>query len=132
MFGLFGWDIWYGLLLHRYNQPLQPTRRCIAALNTYMDWRLVIHLETPFASCDLPDSVVREALLVGLTWPTEYWVSLAIAWLEQGAPLDIELVAIPDKITATKSFSQGVRHRAFALARRWQRTQSTPNPSLKN
>ena len=61
-----------------------------------------------------------------------YWVSLAIAWLEQGAPLDIELVAALDEIAVTKSFSQGIRHRAFALARRWQCIQSAPSLSLKN
>ena len=134
LFGLFGWDIWYGLLPSRHSQPLQPTCRRIAALSTYMNQQLelVVHLETPFASCDLPNSVVRETLLVGLTWPTEYWVTLAIAWLEQGAPLDIELVAALDEIAVTKSFSQGIRHRAFALARRWQCIQSAPSLSLKN
>lgn len=95
-----------------------------------MDQRLVTHLESPFAASALPYAEARHVVLMGLTWPTEYWACLAIGWLEQGAQLDVELAAALDAI-ASKPFSQNVRHRAFALARQWQRTQSAPNPSFK-
>lgn len=95
-----------------------------------MDQRLVTHLEAPFASRELPEAEIRGAVLMGLTWPTEYWAALAIGWLEQGAPLDAELSAALEAITS-KPFSQRVRHRARALTRQWQRTQSASNPSFK-
>ena len=95
-----------------------------------MDQRLVTKLEEPFASCALEGAAVRQVILMGLTWPTEHWAGLAVAWVEQGAPLDAELVAALDAV-ASKPFSQGIRHSAFALARQWQRVQSPPNPSFK-
>lgn len=98
--------------------------------HTSMDQRLVIHLETPFASCGLSVEEARGAVLMGLSWPTEYWVDLAIGWLEQSALLDAELAAALDAVTL-KPFSQGVRHRAFALVRQWQRVQLAPDLAFK-
>jgi hypothetical protein len=91
-----------------------------------MDQQFITKLEAPLASYNLESSLVKEIILMGLTWPTEYWANLAVGWLEQGAPLDAELVEALEKI-ASKRFSQSVRHRAFSLARRWHRKHSEPN-----
>jgi hypothetical protein len=93
-----------------------------------MNPRLLINLEKSFASCSLEVTMAKEVILEGLCSSSEYWAGLAVGWLEQGAPLDAEIVEALDKLnTKPKQISQGVRHRAFALARRWCRTQSGPN-----
>jgi hypothetical protein len=88
----------------------------------YMDLRsLVVRLESPFADFAATDATAREIIMAGLAWPTEYWPGLAIGWLEQGAPLDEGIVEALDLVASKRAFAQNVRHRAFALARRWQR-----------
>jgi hypothetical protein len=82
---------------------------------------LLLHLESPYRAYDPSLGTPREVILAGLTCPSEYWVDLAITWLEQGAPIDQEVAAHLDAIAGNKQFSQNVRHRAFALAQRWQR-----------
>ena len=113
--------------------PYAPSvlrRRLPCALGVSMDQQFITKLETPLASSGLEASAVRQLILAGLTWPTEYWAGLAVGWLEQGAPLDADVALALDAV-ASKPFSQGVRHRAFSLALRWQRTQLTPNPSFE-
>jgi hypothetical protein len=95
-----------------------------------MQQDLITKLELPLASCGLDDESIRNAILMGLTWSSEYWADLAISWLEQGASLDAEIVMALEAINATR-LSQNVRHRAFALARMWRRAESTPNNSFK-
>jgi hypothetical protein len=88
-----------------------------------MDQRkLVLYLEAPFAAHDATLASPREIVLAGLStiWPSDYWAGLAIGWLEQGAPIDSEIAQVLDA-TVKRTLSQGVRHRAFVLARRWYR-----------
>lgn len=88
-----------------------------------MDARqLVVHLESPYAKYDSAIASPQEVFLAGLNWPMEYWAGLAVGWLEQGAPIDAYVAAALDEV-AKKPFSQAVRHRAFALVRRWERGQ---------
>jgi len=82
---------------------------------------LVVHLERPYASYQSELVPARELVVTGLSWPTEYWAGLAIAWLEQGAPIDGEVVALLHQVAKKKNFAQGIRHRASSLARRWER-----------
>lgn len=81
---------------------------------------LVVLLETPYSEYrgEVP---VREILLAGLRWETQGWPSLAVAWLEQGASIDEEIKEALDDVAGKKHFSQSLRHKAFALARRWER-----------
>jgi hypothetical protein len=37
---------------------------------------------------------VRDVLIAGLRWPTEYWVKLAVSWIAQGAATDREILAM--------------------------------------
>jgi hypothetical protein len=90
-----------------------------------MDARqLVLYLEHPYSAFSAAEATPTEVLLAGLTWPTEHWAPLAVSWVEQGAPVNEE---IADKLEmlSQKPFSQGLRHRSFALAARWRRGYSS-------
>jgi hypothetical protein len=88
-----------------------------------MDTRaLLIYLESPYASFNEQVVPAREVVLAGLNWPTPYWPGLAIDWLEQGAAIDAQIAQALDELAAKKAFPQGLKHKAFALARRWERT----------
>jgi hypothetical protein len=60
----------------------------------------------------------RDVVLAGLKWPTEYWVGLAIGWLEQGAPTNKQITRELERLGSTTTLSQSLKHRAFVLARR--------------
>lgn len=84
---------------------------------------LVVHLEGPYPEYQSVASV-RDVVLAGLTWPTDYWAGLAIGWLEQGAPLDAGVIVALNQVAQKKHFAQSIRHRAFSLAKRWEREQN--------
>lgn len=89
-----------------------------------MDSReLLVLLESPLKDAKSPE-LVRGAIEAGLRWPTAspYWPDLAVRWLEEGAPMDGDLVKLLDVVNNTKQFPQHLRHRAFALARRFERS----------
>jgi hypothetical protein len=79
----------------------------------------VVPLERPFAEFPAGPSDAKAVLLAGLRWPTEYWVELALRWVEQGAPVDAEVAAALQLIPSSQ-FSQSVRHRARAAMNRWK------------
>lgn len=68
--------------------------------------------------------LVRGAIDAGLRWPTPYWPELAVGWLERGAPLDAETAKLLNTVVDTGQFPQRLRHRAFALARRFEKSSS--------
>jgi hypothetical protein len=82
---------------------------------------LVVNLESLLAEYS-GDAPVKEIVLAGLRWDTEYWPALAIAWIEQGAEIDEEVKMALDHVARQNRWSQSVRHKAFTLARRWERT----------
>jgi hypothetical protein len=87
-----------------------------------MDIRpLLVNLESPYKDFDGSEEIAREVVLAALRWPTEYWARLAIEWLAQGAPIDTKVVEALDEVAQHVGFSQSVRHKAFATARRWCR-----------
>jgi hypothetical protein len=81
---------------------------------------LVVHLEAPYSAYKQIIAPAREVVMAGLCWPTDYWAGLAIGWLEQGAPIDAEVIVLLNQVAGKRHFPQRVRHRAFALARRWE------------
>jgi hypothetical protein len=85
------------------------------------DLQLLIHLETPFIHYVPAVAPARDVLVAGLKWSTSYWVGLAVNWVEQGAPIDEEIAAMLDMIAKTKHFPQALRHKSFAIARRWEK-----------
>lgn len=50
-------------------------------------------LERPFTEFYAGQAAASEVLLVGLRWPTECWVELALRWIEQGAPVNADVYA---------------------------------------
>ncbi|CAN7391224.1 hypothetical protein [Variovorax sp. LjRoot178] len=101
--------------LGSYSRPT-PTLNSVSEF--FMDPRsLLPQLETPLSECAL-DTPVVQVLLAGLSSPTDYWPGLAIGWLEQGAPVDAEVLAAVRRVSANQQFAQSVRHRGDAILRR--------------
>ena len=88
---------------------------------------IVTSLETPYPSYS-GTTDASEILLAGLQWPTEYWVGLALGWLEQGAPVSKPILEELQRLGSGNVLSQSVKHRAFALVR--QTLQSLPIEEL--
>lgn len=80
---------------------------------------LVIHLERPIDRLPIDGPSAREIVIAALNWPTEYWPELALAWLDEGVPVDGEIAALLLAISRQQAFSQHLRHRAFAIAMQW-------------
>lgn len=89
---------------------------------------LVVHLESPYATYGAVNASAREVVLAGLRWSNEYWSGLAVSWLEQGASIDSEVARELERLASMHALSQSLRHRAFALARRF--TQVLPVEEL--
>lgn len=85
-----------------------------------MDPRPLIFLEKPYTENHGPFST-RRVVLAGLESQMEYWIDLAVGWLEQGVPLDEEIVEALSRIAETRQKAQRLRHRSAALAKRWLR-----------
>jgi hypothetical protein len=86
-----------------------------------MDTRqLLLDLETSFETY-AGAAPVRDVVLAGLRYPTsDYWVALALIWLEHGAELDGEIVKRLNEIaSASRQYEQRTRHRASRLAKSW-------------
>lgn len=84
---------------------------------------LVIHLESPYTEYKATGASAREVVLAGLRWSNDYWTGLAIGWIDQGVPVDGEIAHELSRLASMQSLSQGVRHRAFALVRRFTHVQ---------
>ena len=82
---------------------------------------LVVHLESPYSEQRCNEPATHEIILAGLEAPSEYWVSLAVGWLEQGTPANKEIIQKLNSIVINKYFSQRVRHHSFALIKKWHR-----------
>ena len=85
---------------------------------THPPW-VVVHLEQPLAAFREDGLSVKDVLVVGLTWPTDYWPALAIEWLRQGALVDGEIAELLMAVSRRRGIPQSLRRRAFAFAKRW-------------
>ncbi|QNM97605.1 hypothetical protein [Chitinimonas koreensis] len=85
-----------------------------------MNLRVLIHLESPYAQYIPVNESPEHVLLAGLGSQTDYWASLAINWLEQGAPMSYAVAKELKALSARTAYAQSLRHRAFALARRFE------------
>lgn len=83
-----------------------------------MDTRtLLLHLEQPLDSYTGIAPVVQ-VVVAGLDYETsDYWPGLAVGWLEQGAPVDAEIIRALSRVSGSQHFSQAVRHRSAAVLR---------------
>ncbi|WP_312433233.1 hypothetical protein [Achromobacter sp.] len=87
---------------------------------------LVTGLESPLAVAQDAGKADRLMVVEGLGphWFSDYWPSLAIAWLEDGFPIDVEIASLLEAASDNTALSQQVRHKAFALFVAWRRAQS--------
>lgn len=84
---------------------------------------LVAVLEQPYNdAASRADVDCRVSLMAGLGWLTNYWIDLALNWIEQGYPLDSEIVEMLEAISSRKGLPQETRHRAFTYAKRWRKS----------
>ena len=83
-----------------------------------MDTRiLLLHLEKPLQAYSgiVP---VGDVVMAGLDYETsDYWPGLAIGWLEQGAPVDSNVLQALARVSGINHFSQQIRHRSVAVIR---------------
>lgn len=66
----------------------------------------------------------NDLLHLALNWETDYWVSLAVRWLENGYPISEELVDCLKPWQEEKKHSQGLRHRAQRLIKQYENSQN--------
>lgn len=88
-----------------------------------MDARtLLLHLERPLQAYTGIAPVVH-VVMAGLEYETsDYWPGLAVEWLEQGAPVDTNVLQALTRVSGSKHFSQRVRHRSAAVLRQHSNT----------
>lgn len=84
--------------------------------------RKLLPLEQPYATVSHDESTARESVVAGLTSGMDYWAGLAIGWIESGLPLDTQLAELLFAIAKVRHMPQRLRHRAYALAKRWQKS----------
>ena len=80
----------------------------------------LVYLERPWNDASGVDTaVLSAAFLMGLRYPGEYWVELAVQWAELGFPITGEAASELKRIAGSspKQFSQQLRHRVAALLR---------------
>ena len=66
----------------------------------------------------LEDFPFDNILYLALTWPTHYWPSLAVTWLEEGYPISEELINLLKITHENKTYPQRLRHRSMRLINR--------------
>ena len=83
-----------------------------------MDTRLLLlHLEHPLAEYS-GSALVAQVVMAGLKYEgSDYWASLAVEWLEQGAAVDADILQALAQISQNKHFSQRLLHRSTAILR---------------
>ncbi|WP_420993620.1 DUF6881 domain-containing protein [Cupriavidus sp. 30B13] len=81
----------------------------------------LLPLEQPHSTASHSESSARESVVAGLMSGLDYWIGLAIGWIESGQPIDAELADLLLALAQSPTIEQRLRHRAFSLAKRWQK-----------
>lgn len=84
---------------------------------------LVSQLIKPLSELDTSLFAPKRVVLEALRCPTDGWMNIALEWIEQGVPLDEELVNALKNVSSNKHNAQAIRHKAFAFLRGWHRGQ---------
>lgn len=93
-----------------------------------MDQRaLLVFLDAPYASYRPVLAPARDVVLAALRWPSHSWANQAISWLNEGAPMDVEIAEALEALTEKKTYPQQLRHKAAAIARKWRHDSTLPN-----
>lgn len=65
----------------------------------------------------------------GLRWNgADFWPMMAMSWLEDDFPLNDDIADALDALSKRKGVQQTLRHKAFAMARRYERAQTSAGP----
>jgi pimeloyl-ACP methyl ester carboxylesterase len=68
-----------------------------------------------------------DLVVFALAGPAKWaWGGNAVSWIEAGFPVDDAIASALERVAQDKRFPQRVRHRAFAVAKRWRRAHATP------
>jgi hypothetical protein len=78
---------------------------------------LLLNLEKAFQGPQTYNAPADQIVQIGLSTPTDYWVILAMNWLEQGAPSNADIKARLNEIASDMHYSQSVRHKARQLSK---------------
>lgn len=68
-----------------------------------------------------PESLVPVVILA-LGSPTNYWPTLAVAWLEDGFPIDATIAEALRSLHERRGITQRTRHRALRLVKAYLRS----------
>jgi hypothetical protein len=77
------------------------------------------------SECIQSISLERLVLFALASWG-EHWPALAVSWLESGLPASQSIAQALQSLSEETRLPQPVRHRAFALERRWSKSQAGP------
>lgn len=70
-----------------------------------------------------PAGTPRDAVMTGLQSRSAHWFSAAVAWLEQGFPIDDEIAAVIVAVRSDRRLPQRARQSAWTLWLAWRRSQ---------
>ena len=68
---------------------------------------VVTHLEAPLSAYRNPGVPARDVVVLALRWDTPHWQGLAVAWLEQGLPVDHEIAGLLEAVDLSAGQAAG-------------------------
>jgi hypothetical protein len=88
--------------------------------------QVTVELRGSFLAHGLTDSdyqsvSLSELVAFALRSSSNYWLGLAVRWLEDGFPVDETIAQACDEMISAKRGSQADRHAAFRMIRRWEK-----------
>lgn len=103
----------------------QPDPRALLPLLQQPYAEVVSDLRNALRRCPQPDVdpdlvSLRCPVALALGCRSPFWVERAMDWVEDGFPLDPELVRELREVGGDRRFSQAARHRAIRLVRKWE------------
>ncbi len=119
-----------GLATHRETWAAIRDRQSYISLLPFLEHPysiVVAQLVEGLVAAGLPraeaeDVPLWELVVFALTGPMKRgWGGHAVSWIEAGFPIDDEIASALEQVAQDRRFLQRVRHRAFAVARRWRR-----------
>ena len=77
-------------------------------------------LANGLTDADYQSVSLSELVAFAIRSSSNYWLGLAVRWLEDGFPLDETIAQACDEMITTKRGSQAERHATFRIIRRWE------------
>jgi len=78
----------------------------------------LVETQQLISSLDFEPFPFRRLIEFALSSEADYWASLAVDWLEQGIPINENIVNAVNLMVEEKRTSQKTRHRAFGLVKK--------------